>query len=176
MPDPALSAAIKEAYASAPSDVVIVDTLEIRHPAFTVPIRVTTQYAPISARLEGSAPLNAGSVVEFQPFAFDFVLPEVVDTGIPELQITIDNVSKEILQHIELAMPQPEKLEVTYRAFLSNDLLGGPQNDPPLHMTISSIEADAMAVRAKATIADFMNKKFPGENYTDTKFPGLTIG
>ena len=168
MPDPALKDAIKEAYASAPSDVVIVDTLELRHPAFTTPIRVTTQYTPISARLEATAPLNAGQVVEFQPFG--------IDTGIPELQITIDNVSREILRHIELAMPQPEMLEVTYRAFLSNDLLGGPQNDPPLHMTISSIEADAMAVRAKATIADFINKKFPGENYVDTKFPGLTIG
>lgn len=176
MPDPALKAAIKEAYASAPSDVVVIDTLELRHPAFTVPIRVTTQYAPITAKLEAGAPLNAGQMVEFQPFAFDFVLPEVVDTGIPELQINIDNVSREIIEHIELAMPQPEKLEVTYRAFLSNDLAGGPQNDPPLHMTISSISADAMSVQAKATIADFMNKKFPGENYVDTKFPGLTVG
>ena len=34
MPDPALSQAIKEAYAAAPSDVVILHTLELRHPAF----------------------------------------------------------------------------------------------------------------------------------------------
>lgn len=34
MPNPALSEAIREAYASAPSDVVILHTLELRHPDF----------------------------------------------------------------------------------------------------------------------------------------------
>ena len=34
MPDPTLSQAIREAYAAAPSDVVILHTLELRHPAF----------------------------------------------------------------------------------------------------------------------------------------------
>ena len=34
MPDPALSEAIREAYAAAPADVVILHTLELRHPAF----------------------------------------------------------------------------------------------------------------------------------------------
>ena len=34
MPDPSLSAAIKEAYASAPTDTVILHTLELRHPDF----------------------------------------------------------------------------------------------------------------------------------------------
>ena len=40
MPDPALSAALAEAYAAAPIDQVILHTLEIWHPAFSVPIRV----------------------------------------------------------------------------------------------------------------------------------------
>lgn len=35
MPDPTLSAAILEAYASAPTDEVIYHTLEIWHPVFT---------------------------------------------------------------------------------------------------------------------------------------------
>ena len=34
MPDAALSEALREAYASAPSNVVILHTLEIRHPDF----------------------------------------------------------------------------------------------------------------------------------------------
>ena len=34
MPDPSLTQAIQEAYASAPSDVVILHTLELRHPEF----------------------------------------------------------------------------------------------------------------------------------------------
>jgi hypothetical protein len=173
MPDPSLSEAIKEAYASADSSVVVVNTLELRHPAFTTPIRVVADYIPVTAKLEDTAPIDPGEMVEFQPFAFEFTLPEVMEKGIPEMGIRIDNVSREIMQHIELAMPQPDKLEVTYRAFLSNDLSFGPHNDPPLHLTITAIEADATSISAKAAIADFVNKKFPGEEYDERKFPGL---
>jgi hypothetical protein len=34
MPDPTLSEAIQEAYAHAPSDAIILHTLELRHPDF----------------------------------------------------------------------------------------------------------------------------------------------
>lgn len=49
MPDPALSAAIREAYASAPADVIVLHTLEIWHPAFVEdgvarPIRVVRNF------------------------------------------------------------------------------------------------------------------------------------
>jgi hypothetical protein len=49
MPDPALSEAIREAYASAPADVVVLHTLEIWHPSFiedgmAKPIRVVRNY------------------------------------------------------------------------------------------------------------------------------------
>lgn len=173
MPNTTLSEAIKEAYASAPSDVVIINTLEIRHPAFTAPIRVVSDYVPVTARLETNAPLNGDEMVEFTPFAFELTLPEITDRGVPELSLKIDNVSREIIQNIELAMGLPDKLELTYRAFLSNDLSGGPHNDPPLHLTITSIEADAHAVQARASIADFVNKKFPSKEYDERRFPGL---
>lgn len=173
MPNTALSEAIKEAYASADTSVVVINTLEMRHPAFTEPIRVVADYVPVTAKLEDLAPANPGEMVTFQPFAFEFSLPEVMEKGVPEMAIRIDNVSREIIGNIELAIPQTDKLEVTYRAFLSNDLAFGPHNDPPLHLTITSIEADAMSISAKATIADFVNKKFPGEDYDERKFPGL---
>lgn len=173
MPNTALSEALKEAYASAPVDIVIVHTLEIRHPAFTSPIRVVSDYASVDVRLEANAPADAGSIVTFQPFAFEFTLPEVMDKGVPEMGIKIDNVSQEIIRNIELAVPQVDMLEVTYRAYLSDTLTVGPHNDPPLHLTITSIEADAHAITAKASIADFVNKKFPNQEYDETRFPGL---
>lgn len=173
MPNTTLSEAIKEAYASAPSDVVIINTLEIRHPAFTTPIRVVSDFVTVTARLEVNAPVDGGVMVDFIPFAFELTLPEVMDRGVPELQLRIDNVSREIIQNIELAMGLPEKLEITYRAFLSNDLSGGPHNDPPLHLTITSIEADAYSIQARASIADFVNKKFPNKEYDERQFPGL---
>ena len=55
MPDPSLSAAIKEAYASAPTDTVILHTLELRHPDFVAPIRDVNDHANLTATLEATA-------------------------------------------------------------------------------------------------------------------------
>lgn len=173
MSDDLLSEALKEAYASASTDQVILHTLELIHPAFTEPIRVVADYVPLTAKLEDSAPFNGGEMVDFQAFAFDLVPPEVIDSGVPELQISLDNVSGEILENIELAMGIPEKLEVFWRVYLSTNLDTGPENHPPLRMTITSISANATTIQARASIVDFVNKKFPNNEYDDRRFPGL---
>jgi hypothetical protein len=65
MPDPALSAAIREAYASAPADVIVLHTLEIWHPAFVEdgvarPIRVVRNFEDTATWLElGGAGVQA---------------------------------------------------------------------------------------------------------------------
>ena len=77
MPNAALSEAIKEAYASAPSEQIILHTLELRHPAFVdetgqlVAIRVVRDTGDLWARLESQAPLQAGERVRLTeaPFA-----------------------------------------------------------------------------------------------------------
>lgn len=168
-----LSEALQEAYASATTDVVHLNALELLHPAFTTPIRVVADYIPLTARLEDAAPVDPGALVEFQAFAFNIVPPEVIDSGVPELQITLDNLSSEILANIELAMGVPEKLEVIWRIYLSNTATVGPENAKPLRMTITSIEADETTIQARASIVDFVNKKFPSKEYDDRGFPGL---
>lgn len=71
MTDASLSEALKEAYASADSEIIILHTLELRHPAFVdenglpTAIRVVRDNVNHICRLEESAPLNAGQDVEF---------------------------------------------------------------------------------------------------------------
>ena len=77
MSDDTLSQAIKEAYASAPANVIIYHTMELWHPAFTDPIRVVRDYDDLTATLESTAPRNAGESVTFIAFNFDFTKPEV---------------------------------------------------------------------------------------------------
>ena len=96
MPDPALSAALQEAYASVPDGQVIFHTLELWHPAFASPIRVVRDHAPIDARIEAGAARNAGLVVTFAAYAFDVTPPDQTTTGLPQCRIEIDNVSREI--------------------------------------------------------------------------------
>src|SRR5574344_1669773 len=83
MTDNTLSEALKEAYASAPSDVILLHTLELRHPAFVdgdgnpTAIRVVRDHKNLICTLEDTAPLQGGQEVEFQAMAFDLELPPV---------------------------------------------------------------------------------------------------
>lgn len=172
--DDTLSDAIREAYASAPAADVIYHTLEIRHSSFAAPIRVVRDFADLDATLEATAPEDASTEVTFLGYAFDLVPPEVGAGGTPQMIIEIDNVSRDILANIELAMASPNLLTVIYRAFVSSDLTA-PANDPPLTLTIFSISATPMRIRAVAGFGDIVNKRFPAGDYTAERFPGLTL-
>lgn len=173
MPDPTLSDAIKEAYATAPTNQIIHHTLELWHPAFTAPIRVVRDYSNIDAKIEVTAARNPGEMVAFVGYAFDLTLPDQSTTGLPRCSIEIDNVSREILAQIEAAIVEPEKITVIYRAYLSDALTVGPQNDPPLEMTIGSITATPLRISATAGFINLLDQRFPGLDYELETFPGL---
>ncbi len=179
MPDPALEQAIREAYASAPSDVVILHTLELRHPAFVdddgepTAIRVVRDHVDLNARLETDAPLDAGKKVRFVALGFELELPPVDTAPVPEIAVTLDNVSREIVRHLDDAATSLQKIEVTYRPYLSTDL-EGPQMDPPITLVLTEVEADVFRVTGRARMLDIGNKSFPAETYTAKRFPGLT--
>jgi len=179
MPDATLSQALREAYASAPSDVVILHTLELRHPSFvdddgeTIAIRVVRDNADLTATLEASAPLNAGEEVEFIAMGFDLELPAVDTAPVPEISITLDNVSREIVTHLDSAAESQDQIAITYRPYLSDDLQG-PQMDPPFTLVLTEVSADVARVTGKARMLDIGNKAFPSETYSAMRFAGLT--
>jgi len=200
MPNPALSAAIKEAYASAPSDEVVLHTLEIRHSSFTTPIRVVRNYpneqrwidlggedvsavldgleddirqrVGLVARLEADAPVDAGELVAWIALAFEFDLPDVDTIPVPEISITMDNVGREMSDALDLAVVSQEKIEVTYRPYLASDI-DGPQMDPPITVMLSDVQATPLQVTGRARMLDIGNKAFPSRFYTAKEFPGL---
>jgi hypothetical protein len=178
MPDATLSEALKEAYASSPNDVVILHTLEFRHPDFknesgvTTAIRVVRDQQDLFARLESSASLDPSQTVRFVAMGFDLDLPPVDIAPVPEVVLTLDNVSREIVKHLDAASESEASIEVTYRPYLSNDM-EGPQMDPPITLVLTEVEADVMRVSARARMVDIGNKAFPGRLYTATEFPGL---
>lgn len=179
MPNPALTQAIKEAYASAPSDQIILHTLELRHPAFldesgsVTAIRVVRDHLDLFARLEDSAPIHGGEVVRFVAMGFELDLPPVDTMPVPEISVTLDNVSREIVRHLDAAAESQSVIEVTYRPYLSSDL-EGPQMDPPIHLVLTEVEADIFRVTGRARMLDIGNKAFPGLIYSAKSFPGLT--
>ncbi len=178
MPDPSLTQAIQEAYASAPSDVVILHTLELRHPEFidengqVMAIRLVRDYQDLIAGLEDDAPLNAGEQVTFIAMGFNLELPAVDTAPVPEITITLDNVSGELIPHVDKAVNSGQQIEVTYRPYLSTDT-SCPQMVPPLTLVLCDVEADVMRIIGRARMLDIGNKRFPAQRYTVKQFPGL---
>lgn len=178
MPNPQLSDAIKEAYAFAPSDDVILHTLELRHPSFvdeqgdTTAIRVVRDNQNLIARLEDSAPLNPNQQVEFIAMGFDIELPKIDTAPVPEITITLDNVSRELVKHLTAASTSQDVIEVTYRPFLSSDTTC-PQMDPPMTLILTEVQANLHQVIGRARMLDIGNKAFPNKTYTVKDFPGL---
>jgi hypothetical protein len=172
MPDPALSQALREAFASAPSDTVILDTLELWHPSFAEPIRVVRDHADLTARLEAGAPRDGGRRVAFTALAFDFSPPPVDTAPVPEITLSLDNVGQDLADALEAAATSQDVITVTWRPYLSTDL-EGPHMDPPITLTLTEVEADTMRVTGRARMLDIGNKAFPSITYTALRFPGL---
>jgi Domain of unknown function (DUF1833) len=174
-----LTEALAEVYASNPQDEVVLNTLELRHPTFVddagnpAPIRVVADYASATATLETDAPLNAGEAVQFEAMAFQFKLPAMEEGQAPQLDITLDGVSGEVVAHLENAVGQTEQIEITYRRFLASNPAAGPQDGEPLTLFASTAKATLTQVTASATLTDIHNKAFPSRTYTPTDFPGL---
>ena len=172
MPNDVLQEAIIEAYASSPSDVFIYHTLEIKHPDFVddngnpTTIRLVQGFHNITAKLE------TGEDVEFLAMCFDLELPPVDTSAFPEISIEIDNVSREIIKHLDNAASSQHKTELIYRPYLSTDL-ETPQMIPPVSLTVTEVSGDVYKITAKARMTDIGNKTFPNETYRLSKFMGL---
>ena len=176
---PTFNDALQDAWVNNPSNEVILHTLELRHPSFQddtgneVAVRIVRNNEAITARLEESASLNGGELVEFIPLGFDFKLPSTNNQPVPEIDIQIDNVSREIGEHLDQAAESSFPVRVIYRPYLSTMLTSGPQMTPVLELTLSDADLTNSAVIAKARILDLGNKAFPSETYTVKRFPGL---
>ena len=165
MPSNHLSDALKEAYASAATDVFYLDTLAISHPL------VQPMYI-VADRVDHYLKLETGEVVQFLPVGFRFVLPSAGDNGLQELSITIDNVDRKPSDFIRAILSSPEPVTITYRPYLSNNP-EGPEMNPPLVLFLTDIVITGVEITGRATFADILNRSFLSSAYTRKKFPGL---
>lgn len=165
--NPALEEALKEAYATAPSDIVILETLQIFHPD------ATPQNYFIVRNLEDvTATLETSEVVTFEACGFRLNLPAAGDNGVQELQLSIDNVDRRIGAFLDSVATSRTPVKVWYRPYLSTDL-SQPQMMPPLELYLTDVTVSLFEVTGKATFNDLLNKAVPNELYTRVRFPSL---
>lgn len=173
--------ALEEAYASAPADEVVLDTIELHaigpdgsHIFQPEPIRIVLDDADCVATLEQTAPRHAGQAVTFRGFRFDVTLQPSQATGVPEMELGVDNVSDEIEDALAQAVEAHAKILVIYRAYLASNP-NAPQNTPIILTGINPVADDSTRrVTMRCSAADWLNKQVPSQVYTRARFPGLS--
>lgn len=106
----------------------------------------------------------------FQPFAFQINLPNEQEDQVPQVQITLDNVDRSILQKIRtIGAERPTvKMEVVL-ASSPNTVEAGPFN-----FSILDINYDVGTIQGTIGFEDdLLNTAFPGDTYTPANSKGL---
>ena len=186
--DDLYSAAIAEAYARAPADVVILETIEIRHITIVdddgnpSALRFINDYGDrasdddpevrvTSLGLEVGAPLNPGETVTFIACRFDITLAAQEQGAVPVMAVSIDGVASEVSDRLDRAVEVGSPMYLTYRQYLASDKTA-PQVVQG-NAKINRITSNLTRVSAQAGYTDMMNATVPGKLCRPNEYPGL---
>ena len=174
-----LQEAMDEAYASASTDWIPLDAMEINHQAFTRPLRVVrwpvTGPEPtiFTCRHEDDAELDPGAEVEYVGFPFEMTLPESSQgtEGLFKFKVAaFDGLDAEL----RAAALGHGVISATYRRWIKGRELEGPANSWP-GITISNPRREGGDVVADGTVLGWMRKPF-GWLYLPIDYPALVAG
>lgn len=162
--------AIKEAYNV--STVAILSTLELYHSSWNEqPSYIVNDNEDLSGMIEAGADFNSGTVVTFSKCAFSLNLPESSDR-LPEMEITIDNVSAELMPHVLSAIGVRSPIYVVYREYLKEDSETTPHY-VLRGLYLNAISCSDSTVVGTAVFGDYNNRSFPNKVFELKNFPGL---
>lgn len=183
------SAALEEAYASAPADEYVVHTLELIHPAFedeggnADSVRIALDDRDWDLTLEANAPLFGGQTKTFSRLALQVSLPEQSESGMGSLKMSLDNVPRSIWPKLQAAAKVRASAQVIYREWVAvRSLVTGdytPSAAPDLiidQLTMRLVTATVLRLEGNATFVDLLNKGFPRMKFDADTYPGLFGG
>lgn len=154
-----------------------IETLELHHAAFVengtqVAIRAVNNTEPLSFRLEGSAPLQGGQLVEWTPIPFTWSHPDFQEGTAPQASISVDNIAREVAKYLEAAESMQVPLTVIYRVYH----LGHPDEVAfgPFKFIVREVQEVGAAITGRATFANPQNLKFPRKVFTQSEYPALS--
>lgn len=164
-----LTQAIIEAYSLAPTNVAILETIEIYNPLMSPDsIYLVKDRIGYLMNIEGGIPKA------FEPAPFRITLPSKSDGGLQELTISIDNIDRRVGEFMKNSRNLESPTLIKYRPYLSTDLTT-PQISPPLTLYLKDSTMTVFEVTIRASFLNFLNKKFPSPSqyYSRSRFIGL---
>lgn len=181
--------ALAEAYASAPADEFVIRTVEFLHPVFEDgdgnpdSIRICLDTRGWNLQIESGAPLFGGETKTFEALALEATLPEQSDRGMGELRLSLDNVPRTIIGHLQSAARVRASAMLIYREWVGTRdaetgeiTVSGPPDLVLDQLTVKVVTATRLRLEASATFVDLLNRSFPRRTFSRTDFPGLFGG
>lgn len=151
-------------YASAPSQYVQVNTLEIICTAFDT-IRICDQYEDHEVTTEED------EAFLFEASAFAFALPRKDDSAAQTLNFAIQNVTGRAQRNITQAINDGADINVIYRTYLHPDL--SAPAEPPIRLTVIGAEFENTTAQFQAAHMDIISYAWPRERYNIEDHRGL---
>lgn len=176
----ALSPAQKEAFARANSSTVVLWNLELRHPIWPSPIRVTqsadgNNTETITFPIEAGAPIDGGTDQVFQALAMELKPPSVGTDPDTSLSVQADGVSGEVQPLISAANRSSVAIEVAVRAYAYNVVLGEVGDQLSVYyLQMRDANFTNTTVQMSIGYSNGANMSFPSIKYTTQTNPGLS--
>ncbi len=158
------SHALSVVYASAPTDVVIIHTLEVLIPGGS-PIRVCNGFEDQAVTLE------TGEDVVFEAGNLVFELPEKNDTGKQTLRFGVWNTTARAQGAVEQALASDYETRLIYREFVTDDL-SAPRSLPQT-FTLVGGRFQGLTVEFEGSYFDILNTAWPRDRYTQLNAPAI---
>ncbi|WP_414430857.1 DUF1833 family protein [Alcanivorax sp. IL3] len=155
---------LNKVYASAPTDAVLIQTLDIRVTG-EAPVLLCNGFNEVTATLETE------EQVTFEPGNLVVSLPDKNDTGQQSLNFGIWNATGRAQQVVAAALNSGEQVPVVYREYLSNDL-SAPQSSPLPFIMVGG-EFRGIELQIEASYYDILNSRWPRQIYDSNNAPGL---
>lgn len=131
----------------------------INHASFSNPIRVVDNTEDVTFGGE-----------TFVAFPFDVTLPDEREDGIPKARLVIDNVTREIAQHIRSIAPD-SPLSVQIDVVRMGETVTPEATVPNLRLV--NVTVDALTVSGDLELEDLAREPYPGRTFTPAEYPGL---
>lgn len=165
MPHPLLSEALKEAYASASTEVDVIETLQLTD-------ETENDIFICSGNIPQPLMLSPGVYRTFQPYPFKVSKDVgISDTGTATITVSVENVNGLVSDFLRKTRAADRTVYVLMRTYI--DGVDGPQNSRPIKLELTGADITLSGVTLTASTPDVVNKAFPNAYYSYTSYPGL---
>lgn len=151
------------AYASAPTDEVIIPSLQIVVPGEPI-IRICNGYENQLLGVDGV-------LQEFEAGTLSISLPSKDTSGQQMLAFGISNVNGEVQRLLDKAIASNEQIPLVYAEYLLSDPSAPAKR--PYRLTVTGGTLKGGDAQIQASYYDLLNSAWPRERYTSKTAPGV---